>query len=290
MQISELAEQVAEYFSCETGSSLTPFSELVLLRHTSPTKLEASLYRPVVCLILQGRKETILGSRTVSFGPGESLIVSHDLPVLSQVTQASPEAPYLAMILRLDLGILHSLYDQVAVPDLETERAQSLDCHGTDADLIDVLGRYLALARKPIEAKVMAPLILREIHFRLLMAPHGGMLRKLLWRGSQASNIARAIAHIRQDFNTPLSVPELAKSIGMSTSSFHKHFKSITAITPLQYQKDLRLIEARRLLSVEGRSVTNAAFEVGYESPTQFSREYARKFGASPRNDLGTMR
>ena len=137
----------------------------------------------------------------------------------------------------------------------------------------------------PAEAKVLGPLILKEMHFRLLTAPHGGMLRNLIQRNSHASRITRAIAYIRQDFANPLAVADLADDAGMSASSFHQHFKSITAMTPLQYQKDLRLMEARRLLMSGQFSVSTTAYEVGYESPTQFSREYSRKFGVSPRRD-----
>ncbi|MBK7400694.1 MAG: helix-turn-helix domain-containing protein [Myxococcales bacterium] len=132
---------------------------------------------------------------------------------------------------------------------------------------------------------MLGPLVLKEIHYRLLVAPFGGMLRRLLRHDSQASAIARAIGHIRGDIRSPLAIPELARRVGMSTSSFHQHFKTITSTTPLQYQKELRLLEARRLLA-GGASVTATAFEIGYESPSQFSREYARKFGVPPSQDI----
>ena len=290
MKTEEIAAQVNRYID-QTGGSDQPIwcdlPGLIVVRHDQPTTFEAALYDPVVCLILQGRKETMIGDRVVRFGAGESLIASHDLPVVSRITEASPDLPYLAMILMLDLGIVRSLYDQVSGSDMQSGDGRSLDVHQTDAALLDALGRYVALLGRPGEVEVMAPLIRKEIHFRLLMAPHGAMLRNLLWRDSHASRIARAIARIRQDFRSPLAVADLADAAGMSASSFHEHFKSITATTPLQYQKDLRLMEARRLLAEGSHSVSAAAFEVGYESPTQFSREYARKFGASPRSDVG---
>lgn len=288
MKTSELAKQVANYFvdRAESGKQVVDLLPgFHILRLTCPTELEATIYEPAVCLILQGRKETTLGGQTIGFGPGESLIVSHDLPVVSQVTEATLATPYLAIVLTLDVSILHSLYDQVGNAAPSEECARSLDADVTDAALIDVVGRYLALARDPVEAKVVAPLVLKEIHFRLLMAPHGGMLRKLLRHDSHASSIALAIERIRKDFRVPLAIPELARAVGMSASSFHKHFKAVTATTPLQYQKELRLIEARRLLSMEGNTVASVAFEIGYESPTQFSREYVRKFGTPPRDD-----
>lgn len=290
MLLSDLARRVEKHIGHDDGSDrafVYPIPDLLLLRHRRPTTLDATFYSPVLCLILQGRKETIVGDRTIGFGPGESLIVSHGLPVVSRVTEATPERPYLAMILSLDLGILRSLYNELGEAQDEG-LARSAQAHQTDSALLDALGRYLALTDNPIEAKVMAPLICKEIHFRLLLAPHGSMLRQLASHDSHASSIARAIERIRASFRGPLVVPELAQAAGMSASSFHKHFKSITETTPLQYQKDLRLLEARRLLQEGQHSVSDVAFEVGYESPTQFSREYARKFGASPRNDIAT--
>lgn len=288
-ELARLALKLFDDSGMNDKELVSPLPGLLILRHTHPTSLEATFYEPTICLILQGRKETILGDRVLSFGAGESLIVSHDLPVVTRITETSPDCPYLAMILTLDLGILRSLYDQIGEADLENGRAYAADVHQTDTALIDAMGRYLMLVEKPVEAKVMTPLLLKEIHFRLLMAPHGGMLRQLLLYGSHASGVSRAIQQIRKNFRLPLMVPELAKSVGMSSSSFYQHFKSITATTPLQYQKDLRLLEARRLLLEGKHSVTNAAFEVGYESLTQFSREYSRKFGASPRNDLSPI-
>lgn len=290
MQAKDLATQIDRYIDNYGKSGeivATDLPHLTLLRHKRPTTFESVLYNPVVCLILQGRKETAIGDRAVSFGPGESLIVSHDLPVVSRVTEATSRMPYLSLILTLDLAIVRSLYDQVGEAELEEGRASPLDVNDADAALVDALARYFTLAGQAVEARVMGPLILKEIHFRLLMAPNGGMLRRLLRRDSHASRIAIAIAQIRRDYRTALTVSDLAKTAGMSPSSFHEHFKSITATTPLQYQKELRLIEARRLLSEGGHSVAAVAFEVGYESPTQFSREYARKFGTSPRDAVG---
>jgi len=282
MTRSELLERLALAFPTASGSEgYLPggLPGLGFVRHSAPTPLEGIVYEPVVCLILRGRKRTTAGPITVDFGPGESLIVSHDLPVLSQVT----ECPYLALILSVDVDILRSLMDEVGERAATKTRAATLDVDRTEEPLIEALGRYVSLADRPSEAKVLAPLVLQEIHFRLLMAPHGGMLRKLLRTDSNASHIHRAVREIRENFRSALSIPQLARSIGMSESAFHRHFKSITGTTPLQYQKAMRLLEARRLISAEGYPVSRAAFEVGYASPTQFSREYSREFGAAPR-------
>ncbi len=280
------ADRHADCQQANMESYATSLAGLTILRSRRPTALEAVLYNPLLCLILQGRKETHLGVRRVSFTAGESLIVSHHLPVISRVTEASEMTPYVALVLELDMSVVLSLYGEVSEVEIEEEHARALNVGKTDGALLDAMGRLVDLIDRPFEAKVMLPLVLREIHFRLLLAQHGGMLRQLLQRGSHADRIAKAIARIKLDYATPLTVAELASVAGLSPSSFHEHFKALTATTPLQYQKELRLLEARRLLMNGTHSVSSAAFEVGYESPTQFSREYSRKFGNSPRQDL----
>ena len=266
----------------DINQMVSPVDGLLLLRYVKPTELEATLYEPVVCLILQGRKMTALGAHSLEFGAGESLIVSHDLPVVARVTEASESEPYLAMIFQLDLGTIRSLYAEIDDIDPEEDQVSSLQVHSTEDAILDALARYLALAETPLERKILGPAYQREISFRLLMAPHGSMLRRLLRLDSHASKIARAIAWIRLHYKESVVVPELAKHAGMSVSSFHQHFKEITGSSPLQYQKTLRLLEAQRLLTVGEQSVAETALEVGYESPTQFSREYARMFGVPP--------
>lgn len=270
-QVEGLVEQVAQ-----------PIDGLRLLRQSSTSSFEASLYEPVLCLILRGGKQVSIGEQTLSFGPGECLLVSHDLPVCSRITRA----PYLALVLGVAIATIRKLYDEVAESAFDGERARAAETHRADPGLLDALRRYVALADSPADAKVLGPLVLKEIHYRLLVAPFGGMLRSLIRHDSNASAIARAIGHIRGDIRSPVAIPDLARQVGMSVSAFHKHFKTITSTTPLQYQKELRLLEARRLLRTGGASVTTAALDVGYESPSQFSREYARKFGAPPSQDM----
>lgn len=261
-----------------------PMDGLLLLRQAVPSPLEASLYEPVLCLILQGRKQVSVGEHALSFGPGECLLVSHDLPVSSRITKA----PYLAMVFRVDVATIRKLHDEAAESALDGKPVRAAETHRADPGLLDALRRYLVLADSPADAKVLGPLVSREIHYRLLVAPFGGMLRSLIRHDSNASAIARAIGHIRGDVSSPIAIPDLARQVGMSASAFHTHFKKITSTTPLQYQKELRLLEARRLLRTGGASVTTAALDVGYESPSQFSREYARKFGVPPSQDMGS--
>jgi AraC-like DNA-binding protein len=285
MELQRLAERAALRVSpAENGrqTRVNPLDGLLLVQQGSASSFEVSLYEPVLCLILQGRKQVSLGDHTFSFGAGECLLVSHDLPVRSRIIKA----PYLVLIFEIRVATIRRLYDEVAHRALDREHARAMETHRADAGLLDALGRYLALADSPADATVLGPLVSKEIHYRMLTAPFGGMLRSLIRHDSNASAIARAIGHIRDDLRSPMAVPELARRVGMSVSSFHKSFKAITSTTPLQYQKELRLLEARRMLKVGGTSVTTTAYDVGYESPSQFSREYARKFGVPPSQDL----
>ncbi len=287
MNIQSLATQVADYLAetSDDDGGGSPFPGLWLFQQSQTTKHQPTLYEPVVCLILQGQKEIVQEASVLTIKAGTSLLVSHELPVVSCSTPESTNKPYLAIALALDLSLLRSLYEEVS-GELGDSCApvNSIAVQQSDPGLIDCLSRYLSAAGDSIEMKVMAPLILREIHFRLLRAGYGGMLRELLRSDSNASTIARAIVRIRRDFRRRIIVPELAQDMGMSSSSFHKHFKAITSVTPLQYQKELRLFEAKRLLSACEGSVSEVAFAVGYESPNQFSREFTRKFGVSPRD------
>lgn len=291
MELRQLTAQALSAFEHDTSGLgvVQPVDGLLLLRHLEPTPTKATLYHPVVCLILQGRKETSAGDQVVRLDAGDALVVSHDLPVLARVTRAEPGEPYLALIVPLDLSLLRSLYEEVGDAHVDDADVHALAAHEADGALIDALSRYLALASDPVGSKVLLPLIRKEVHFRLLMAPNGGMLRRLLRHDSHASNIARAIRHLRAHYRSSVSIPELASSVGMSSSSLYKHFKAVTSTTPLQYLKELRLLEARRLLSEGGLAVSVVAYEVGYESPSQFSREYSRKFGVSPRTDQGAL-
>jgi AraC-like DNA-binding protein len=284
MHVERLIEQASRRVPAAGNGqqqAVQPIDGLQILRQNLPSSLEASLYNPVLCLVLQGGKQVTIGEQTLSFGPGECLLVSHDLPVCSRIT----EAPYLALVFNIDITTIRELYDRVTESGLDSERAGAAQTHQANPALLDALRRYLTLADSPTDAKVLGPLTSKEIHYRLLVAPFGGMLRSLIRHDSNASAIARAIGHIRDDIRSPIAVPDLARQVGMSASSFHKHFKAITSTTPLQYQKEIRLLEARRLLTTGGAKVTAVAFDVGYESPSQFSREYARKFGVSPSRD-----
>lgn len=284
MDITDLNERVRRLFPPTSSSNVdktSPIEGLTILRYARPTSFESSIYEPVFCLIVEGSKQTTIGGETRTAKPGEGLLVSHDLPVVSRVVRA----PYLALILALDLELLRGLRDGIDERAPEPHAARALEVHRVEPALIDALGRYLDLVKSPRDRAVLGPLVSKEIHYRLLAAPVGAMLRRMLWKGSSESAVARAIARIRKDYKTALSIPELAHESGMSPASFHKHFKAVTHSSPLQYQKELRLLDAKRLLASGTASVSSVAFDVGYESPSQFSREYARRFGAPPSRD-----
>ncbi|HEY5956541.1 MAG TPA: AraC family transcriptional regulator [Polyangiaceae bacterium] len=285
MNLTDLAGLAARQLPRPNGRAsqyVRPLRNLGILRHHHPTSFEAAIYEPVIILVLQGRKETLLGADCYAMSAGECLVVSHDLPVIARVTKA----PYLALLFDVELDILRELYEAMASSLSSCAPARALEVHVCDSKLTDALHRYLALAGAPMDTAVLGPLVSREVHYRLATAPFGCMLRNLIRRDSHASAVSRAIAQLRRDYRSPVEVPRLARSVGMSASSLHKHFKAITESSPLQYRKGLQLLEARRMLRFGTRSVSAVAFDVGYESAAQFSRDYKRKFGVSPRSDI----
>ena len=286
MSLEQLKHLATELEAGEAESSGRILPSAHVFQRTEVTVFEAIVYNPVICLILQGQKEMSVGQQFIELKEGDMLLVSHDLPVASKITQASADRPYQALIFSLDLSILRGLYEQVGEAAANKDHATSLSASKADPAWTAPMVRYLELMNAPMDAQVLGPMILKEIHYRLLLSPIGGMLRNLLSVDSHASRVAKSIQWIRSRFREPLVVGELAQVAGMSQSSFHEHFKSVTGTTPLQYQKDLRMIEARTLLERGVPSVSFAGFEVGYESPTQFSLDYSRKFGCSPKHHL----
>lgn len=265
---------------------LRPHPGLLILSHQQPSDHLAQVYDPVVCLVLRGAKETSTTERTHPIEAGQFLIVTHDMPVVSRITRASPHEPYLALIASLDHEVLTDLQRgsrSSSAPDDHDPFA--LRVADADIELVDAFTRYLRAVDTLDDAEVLAPLARREIHYRLLNSQAGRTLRNLATGARPAAPIARAIGLIRQDLAAHLSVSTIAGHVGLSPSALHHHFKNVTGTTPVQFQKQLRLLEARRLIQTNTASVTDAAYTVGYSSPTQFSREYRRAFGHPPSHD-----
>lgn len=289
MQTKDLVRQLIE-FADRNGAGGAPLQVgvpgLSLVRQRHPEEIHVSVYKPIFCLVLQGAKEIRLGDGPVRFGAEESLIVGLDLPAGASIVSASPQEPYVALALHLDMALIRELAADLAT-DSSGDRWRAVESGTADAAIIDAMKRLYDLHDKPDARKVLEPLIRREIHYWLLTARHGRILLELAKRDSRANRLARAIAAIHKDYSRSLKVEDLARLAGMSVSAFHAGFKELTGTTPVQFQKQLRLIEARRLLQADRLSVSSAAFQVGYESPTQFSREYSRQFGVTPRADKG---
>jgi AraC-like DNA-binding protein len=264
---------------------------LSVVRHFRPTDLMPVLYRPIFCLVLQGAKQTSLGEEIITFAQGQSVIVSLELPTFAGVVEASRERPYLAVALQIDMTLIKELAAEIddfggrnGAAGGGEDHVSAIAAGEADDAIVNAVERLFGLIDKPAAAAILRPLLMREIHFWLLSASHGGLLRQLVQTNSHAARISEAIIHIRRNYTEPLRIPDLARAVGMSESGFHQYFKAMCGATPLQFQKRLRLIEARRLMISEDRSVSSAAAAVGYESPTQFSREFARMFGSPPRD------
>ncbi|MEN8741825.1 MAG: AraC family transcriptional regulator [Phaeobacter gallaeciensis] len=257
-----------------------------LFRHHATTDLNATVYRPLLCLILRGAKQVGSSTRTLTVGARQSLIVSHTLPVVSRITEASTEAPYTALVFPLDLDLLRSLAPSVS-PELNVQSADpfSICLSDTAPGLEDALHRYFLQCEDGEMRRLLAPITSREIHARLLIGEHARVLQRLLWQESTASRIHLATRDIQANLSETIVVGDLAAKIGMSNSAFFEQFKAVTGTSPLQYQKDLRLLKARDDLRTSRAKISEVAFAVGYESSAQFSREYSRKFGRSPRQD-----
>ncbi|GHC75282.1 AraC family transcriptional regulator [Limoniibacter endophyticus] len=258
---------------------------LTIVRSHEPSAIEPTLYQPMICLVLQGAKEIIYGDRSVLFSQDETAIVTHEVIAPARIVRAEPEKPYVAIAAVLDLDILRSLYAEIEQQEIEA--AQAVAAGAAGHEMTDVIRRLLDMVDKPLERRVLLQSTWRELHFRVLLSRHGAMARQLMRLDSTASRIAKSITHIRNHWDATIRLGELARIAGMSESSFHAHFREVTATSPLQYQKALRLFEARRRLTQGSEPVSSVAFGVGYESPTQFSRDYRRAYGMAPSETRG---
>jgi AraC-like DNA-binding protein len=289
--VTDLLTAVSRYADAHAGPNgvaPTPIEGLMTVRATSPSELMHDILRPLVCLVVQGSKHVTMGTRGFAFSAGDSLLITADVPTVSQITRASIAAPYYSLVLELDAAVIAELTAQTEPVEVADQRPVRVDT--TDTEVADAALRLMRLLERPAAVPVLQAQLVREMHYWLLAGRHGPAIGRLGWPDGHMPRVARAVAILRADYTKPLRVEQLAAAAGMSSSSFHQHFRAVTSLSPLQFQKHLRLIEARRLILSEGKSSSSAAFEVGYESVSQFTREYGRMFGLPPVRDAKATR
>jgi AraC-like DNA-binding protein len=291
---AELAARIAR-FAASDGVHTTPVPALELIRANQPTQRMPGVYEPCLCVVVQGRKRALLAEETYTYDALNYLVVSVTLPAQGHVIEASPDKPYLCLRLGIDPKVISELLIQMresAANELPPKAAsdRGMFVARMSAPLLDAMLRLVRLLDAPSELPVLAPLALREIYYRVLIGDLGQRLREVCEADSQAQRIRHAIELLRQRYAKPLRIEQLARAAHMSASSLHHRFKAVTAMSPHQFQKQLRLHEARRLMLIEGIEAASAGHRVGYESPSQFSREYRRLFGAPPRQEILQLR
>jgi AraC-like DNA-binding protein len=283
---ASLAGRIARWTE-GTNRLETPIPGLNLHRWETPTEPTSYMLPPSICLIGQGRKRLILGEQSYIYDTHRFLITSVELPVVTQIIEASSDKPYLGLTMELDLRVIAQLMLGQDMPSGQPSKERlGIAVSEVSAPLLDAFNRLIDLLENTVDIPALAPLVKQEIFYRLLKGEQGPRLRQITTVGNHGYQISRAIEWLKDNFSKPVKIDELASKAGMSLSAFHNHFRAMTAMSPLQYQKRMRLNEARRLMLTEHFDASRAAFEVGYESPSQFSREYSRLFGAPPMRDI----
>jgi AraC-like DNA-binding protein len=289
----QLRDEVARYVERHGGPdnlSSTPVPDVAVMCSTSKRMPFRKLYKPSLCIVAQGAKRIELEDQAFDYSPGTALVVSVELPGYGGVTQATKAEPFLGMTIEFDISLLREVLEQMPSPPKPGGERLGVFVEDLSDQMQDCIMRLIKLFDTPAALPVLYPAIMKELYYWLLSGPNGGEICKIARVGSHTQKIADAIYLMREAVTRPLSIEEMAQSAGMGASSFHQHFKTLTSMTPLQYHKQLRLLEARRLMVAEAANVTSAAFRVGYESPSQFSREYARLFGTAPKKDAMTLK
>jgi AraC-like DNA-binding protein len=291
-RFSELVALVDKYSGAD-GVHPTAVPGLNCLKISALSGKVNTVYVPSVCIVVQGRKRVLLEEEIFKYASGQYLAVSVDLPLLGQVTEASATLPYLCLQIHLDAAVMsdllaRSIRDAGSWNRRETERG--LFVGELDDAMIDAVLRLARLLESPQDIPILAPMMMRELHYRLLSGEHGAAIAQIAVAGSNTQKIAQAIRRMKSNLARSTSVEDLAATVSMSPSSFHQHFKAVTAMSPLQYLKRMRLTEARQIMLTEPIDAASTAYRVGYESASQFSREYARMFGAPPMRDIAGIR
>ncbi len=291
-QCKELAALVIRHTE-GNGDSVYPtaINQLHFTRSDVVSTALHDVYEPIFAIVVQGQKKALLGEETYQYGETQYLVVSVDLPLSCFVVEATSDKPYLGLKLNLDLMQLCDMVAQMSSSSGKKENSvRGISVSNGDAALIECALRLTKLLDTPQDIPMLAPMMIRELYYRLLTGEQGEAVRQIATSGSNMQRIASAIKLIKSDFTKPMRIEDLARRVSMSTSSFHQHFKQVTSMSPLQYQKQLRLLEARRLMLAENADAMYAAYQVGYESPSQFSREYSRMFSAPPIRDIERLR
>jgi AraC-like DNA-binding protein len=289
-RLTEMAVLMSRFTSTD-GMHATAIPRMWIIRSSRPNELMPAVYKPSLCVIAQGSKQVTLAGEKYLYDRSRYLVASVDLPMIGEVLEASASEPYLCLCLDLDLQDTAAvMLDMEVAPLADKPPARGLFLARATVDFIDAILRLLRLLKTPEDIAALAPLAEREIVYRLLKSPEGWRLRQVMAGQGHARRIAKSMEWIRKHFHEPLSIESLASAASMSSSSFHAHFKSVTSLSPLQYQKQLRLQEARRLLLSDALDAATAGHRVGYESPSQFNREYRRLFGVSPGKDVPKLR
>jgi AraC-like DNA-binding protein len=287
---STLARAIRRFAQTD-GDHNTAIPALTLHRRKGPTEPLHCIYNLGLGVVAQGDKQVLLGDESIDYGPGQSMLTTIDLPVVSHVTRASIAEPFLGMMLTLDVRSIVQMASEMDEPRPRREDAyRSISFEALDGGLFDAVVRLVNLLGEPALIPRLAPLIQQEVTIRLLTGPHGAQLRHLVTAGSPSQQIAKAVAWLKQNFVQALHGDDLADRAHMSPSTFRQHFRTLTGVSPLQYQKQLLLQEARQLMLNENLDAGSAGGRVGYESASQFSREYSRLFGAPPQRDITRMR
>ena len=268
------------------GLAGTAVPGLRMMRRDQPGQPLHSVYRPLVCLVLQGAKDLTAGREERRFEGGQAAIVGVDLPVIGHVVRASAREPYLAIAIELDMAVMQEVAAQAPGAPVGQGATGLLFADNLDEDILSAARRLMRLIDHPEADPILRPSVQRELQYWLLRGPHGPALRRLALPDGATQQVTRAIDLLRAEFQRAVPVEELATAAGMSPSAFHRHFKAVTSLSPLQFQKRLRLIEARRIMLNDGFAAGRAGFEVGYESASQFTRDYARMFGSPPRRHI----
>jgi AraC-like DNA-binding protein len=285
----ELAGRIARHLAVDGNVEAAP--GLYLYRESAPTGPRYGVSEPSFCVMAQGSKEVLLGKARYRYDPVHYLLVSVGLPVVGHVVEAAPKRPYLAVRVVLDPAVVTEILFEAGLLAARSPGAvRALAVSTLDASLLDVVLRLVRLVETPDDYAMLAPLAVREIVYRLALGEQSGRLRQIALVSGRAHRITEAIEFLRENFGKPLRIPGLARRLGMSVSGFHHHFKEVTAMSPLQFQKQLRLQEARRLLLAGDADAATAGYRVGYDDPSHFSREYKRHFGAPPVRDIARLR